>query len=171
MSEPMDKMQLEAEVVLVLRKLHSLTKGRVSFSLEAVQLILGTIAQESAFGKYREQLGGGPAKGIVQMEGATALDIFENYLNYRKDIKDAVLSLTTNDIVPSNKKSLERHLKYQDEFAIAMCRIHYLRAPAKLPSYDDVEGFAEYWKKYYNTEKGAGTTEEFVKNYNRYIGE
>ena len=167
--ESMDKKELEELVVLTLRKLHAETKGKIKFSLEAVQLIMGTIAQESAFGKYRQQLNNGPAMGIVQMEGATAKDIFENYLNYRRSHLEAVLSLTTNDIVTNNIKSLNRHLKNNDEFAIAMCRIHYLRAPAKLPEYDNIEDMGKYWKKYYNTELGKGTVEEFIKNYNRYI--
>lgn len=34
------------------------------YSDDARDLLLGTCAQESAFGKYRKQLGGGPALGI-----------------------------------------------------------------------------------------------------------
>ena len=48
-----------------------------------------------------------------------------------------------------------------------MARIHYLRVPEKLP--DNLIGYSRYWKKYYNTEQGKGTEEEFVKNYNMYI--
>ena len=36
------------------------------YSDEAVSLMLGTCAQESAFGRYRRQLGNGPALGIYQ---------------------------------------------------------------------------------------------------------
>jgi len=37
----------------------------------AVKLLLGTAAQESRFGTFLHQLGGGPAKGAFQMEPAT----------------------------------------------------------------------------------------------------
>lgn len=171
MSKPMNKIELTELVTVTLRKLHSLTNGKIKFSLGAVDLILGTIAQESAFGKYREQLGNGPAMGIVQMEGATAIDIFSNYLKYRQAYKTAVLSLARQDVDCNNIKSLNNCLKSDDEFAIAMCRIHYLRAPAKLPNHGDVGGYASYWKRYYNTELGAGTVEEFKYNWSKYLGE
>lgn len=47
-------------------------------SSSAVNLLLGTAAQESAFGTYLRQIGGGPARGVFQMAPATAKDIWEN---------------------------------------------------------------------------------------------
>ena len=53
----------------------------------AVNLILGTMAQESAFGKYLWQLNDErTAKGFIQMEEATEQDIWDNYLRYRPEI-------------------------------------------------------------------------------------
>jgi len=49
-----------------------------------------------------------------------------------------------------------------------MARIHYLRIADKIPS--TLEGQAAYWKKYYNSEKGAGTVEEYIANYKKYNG-
>jgi len=49
-------------------------------------------------------------------------------------------------------------------YAAAMCAVHYMRARHSIPELGDVDGMAAYWKKYYNTEKGAGTTEQFKKS-------
>ena len=49
-----------------------------------------------------------------------------------------------------------------------MCRVHYYRAPTKLPEAEDLDGLAHYWKKYYNTELGAGKPEEFREVYSVY---
>ena len=50
-------------------------------SLSAVNLLLGTAAQESRLGEYIEQVNG-PALGIFQMEPKTEIDIFRNFLTY-----------------------------------------------------------------------------------------
>ena len=39
-------------------------------------------------------------------------------------------------------------------------RLYVSNIPAPIPT--DVRGQAEYWKKYYNTEKGKGTVEDFI---------
>lgn len=58
---------------------------------------------------------------------------------------------------------------YNLRFAAAMCRAHYSRVKEPLPDANDLFELGRYWKKYYNTEKGAGTVDEFVSNYLRYI--
>jgi hypothetical protein len=142
---------------LVQTTLHSLNL----YSPDAVNLILGTIAHESAFGKYRKQLGGGPALGICQMEPGTFYDIVDNYLYFRKKLAATILkcagvqSFKADDLVAN------------DRLAIAMCRVHYLRFDEKIP--DSVPGYARYWKKYYNTVKGKGTEQEFIANYYEYV--
>ena len=50
---------------------------------------------------------------------------------------------------------------------IVHCRLKYWRVPKKMPS--SVEGKANYWKKYYNSELGAGDPEHFVEVYNKYL--
>jgi len=51
-------------------------------------------------------------------------------------------------------------------YSVAMCRIHYYRQPGAIPK--DIQGQAEYWKKYYNTPMGKGTADDYVYNYGRY---
>lgn len=130
------------------------------YSQEAQDLILGTICQESQCGRYLKQLGSGPALGICQMEPATHDDIHESYLEYRPELLMKVRSFCAPNRV--NAQEMIGNLNY----AVAMCRIHYLRKPAKIPS--DMVGQAEYWKQYYNTPEGKGTTEEFIANWKKY---
>ena len=137
--------------------------GIGKYSPNAVNLILGTIAQESAFGKYRRQLGCGIALGICQMETATFNDIVDNYLFYKKELKEKILK--TCGVSEFNAEDLVEN----DMLAISMCRVHYLRFREPLPHENDIVGMAKLWKLRYNTPLGAGTEEEFVKNYNKYV--
>ena len=123
----------------------------------AVELVLGTAIQESRL-TYLKQIGGGPALGVCQMEPATHDDIFDNYLNYRPELRSLVMALT----VTGEADEMVTNLAY----AVAMCRVHYLRVPHPLPEAGDVAGMAAYWKNFYNTPLGAGTVEEYIENWN-----
>lgn len=131
------------------------------FSDNAVNLLLGTCAQESAFGKYRRQLGGGPALGIFQMEPATFRDIIDNFLRYKPDLQNeikqaaGVADFDVNDLVNN------------DRLAACFARVHYLRVKESIPG--DLQGWSRYWKKYYNTPLGKGTEAEFADNFKRFV--
>jgi hypothetical protein len=129
-------------------------------STSAVELVLGTALQESHL-TYIKQLGEGPALGVCQMEPNTHDDIWENFLKYRNVLSDAVL-----DIGGPNAPELIWNLKY----SVAMCRVHYRRVRSPLPQAGDVAGQAQYWKTYYNTELGKGTTQEYIDNWSRTHG-
>ena len=129
-------------------------------SRKAEMLLLGTAIQESRL-KYRQQLGGGPALSYFQIEPATHDDIWDNYLAYRPELSKKVSELLNND-------DKLQELKDNDLYACAMARVHYLRAPAGLPSEDDHHGQAAYWKSYYNTPLGKGTIQEYVHNWQTY---
>ena len=124
------------------------------YTLDAEILILTTGLAESGL-IHRKQIGGGPALGLFQMEVATHNDIWENFLKYRIALIYKLESLLHRD-----DKIYE--LQYNDLYAAAMCRIHYLRVKDPIPSHDDKYALGEYWKKYYNTEKGAGSVEKFI---------
>lgn len=129
----------------------------------AEQLVLGTACQESMCGTYIKQLGKGPALGIYQMEPATHNDLHANFLKYR-----GVLKIRVNNLALwMNSQEMVWNLNY----ATAMCRVHYFRIKAPLPAVHDIPAQARYWKKYYNTHLGAGTEEEYLKNWERYSGE
>jgi hypothetical protein len=129
------------------------------YSDSAVNLLLGTCAQESQMGTYLKQING-PALGIYQMEPNTHDDIWDNYLKFKIDLAAKVLAIDARDT-----GNLIINLSY----ATAIARIQYLRAPQPLPAADDINGLALYYKKWYNTPKGAATPEEFIANYKKYI--
>ena len=46
---------------------------------------------------------------------------------------------------------------------VAFCRLKYRRDKYALPGMDNIEAQAKYWKRVYNSEKGRGTVEHFIK--------
>lgn len=134
-------------------------------SESAVNLLIGTAAQESAMGEYLKQKGTGPALGIYQMEPVTFADIYERnlMLHHNKELREKI------DQLKFRGMSYYYNLAGNLYFATALCRLKYRLIPEKLPKADDIEGLANYWKEYYNTPKGKGTVGEFVQNYNQYV--
>ena len=131
------------------------------YSAEAVELMCGTCAQESGYGKFRHQLNGGPALGIFQCEPRTFDDIIKNFLFYDKELMAKITEI-------SGEKQLEAsRLEVNDVLAACICRIHYLRIEEAIPK--SLEGWARYYKQYYNTPKGKATEQEFIENYRRYV--
>jgi hypothetical protein len=126
----------------------------------AEQLLLGTALVESDL-FHRRQIKGGPARGLFQMEIATHDDIWNNFLKYRDNLANAIISLQSSP-------TADRHtdLETNDKYACAMARINYFRAPAPLPMAGDINRMAAYWKQYYNTLLGAGTVSKYIKKWN-----
>ena len=127
----------------------------------AVQLVYRTGLAESGYRTTR-QYGGGPALGYWQMEPATHLDIWDNFLAYRKELMQLLLDFGETSLVPPSPDGLESNSAY----ACAMCRVHYMRVAAALPEADDLDAQAAYWKQHYNTPLGAGTVEHFKEAVN-----
>ena len=129
------------------------------YSKKAEDLLLGTACQESHAGEYIRQLGCKGevgAFGIYQMELATHNDIWDNYLKYKDDLALKVSKLKCPTMTDA------QNLEYNLAYATAMCRIHYYRVKEAIP--EGTYGQAQYWKKYYNTELGKGTVEEYLQN-------
>lgn len=124
------------------------------WSQAAENLLLGTAAQESAFGTYLRQLHG-PAQGVFQMEPDTLKWLIEKY------------GTTYPDIIDMEPQDLQEDLY----LAILTARLRYRAIPEPLPPAGDLDGLARYYKKYYNTDAGAGTVEQFIKNYRKYVKE
>jgi len=138
------------------------------YSHSAVNLLLGTCATESQMGTYLKQKGTGPALGIYQMEPATFDDISENYLEYRPNLIARVRMCMEYD---QSFSFVVTDMIWNLKLATAMCRIHYLRIPQPLPKSSDIYGLANYYKKYYNTEKGKGSVGKFVADYEAYVND
>jgi hypothetical protein len=163
------------EIVDLINVVSDLLFGRLATKNE-VMLLLGTVAVESGWygGIFiRKQYGGGPARGIVQMEGNTGVNIFKNYLVYKRDVYDKTIEvMNCNKIISGtdkkpfkvpSKRQIEQALETNDKFAILMARLHYMRVPEKIP--DNIISIADYYKKYYNTIKGA---DMFISRWNYY---
>lgn len=134
------------------------------YSLAAEQLIVGTIYVESK-AKYLKQIGGGPALGVIQMEPATYWDIWQNYLAYKPALANKVAQLAGSDSLDDDFRPNTTQLISNLAFAVAMCRVHYLRNKSALPEAGNISALGKYWKEHYNTHLGAGTVAKFVKSF------
>lgn len=136
----------------------------IPYSETAVELLMMTAAHESHLGEYIAQVGG-PALGIYQMEPATRKDIWKNFLMYRDGLSVKLANLEPDISVVS---PLITNLTY----ATAMARVHYFRVPEALPegclqNEETFRKLAAYAKKYYNTELGKATEEDYYEAYMR----
>ncbi|GAG93875.1 unnamed protein product, partial [marine sediment metagenome] len=95
----------------------------------AVNLLLGTAAQESLFGTYMRQVRG-PAMGVFQIEPATFNWLKEKY----------------NKDYPHLSKVIVEDLEWDLALAIIFARLRYRAVPAALPIADDIHALAAYWK-------------------------
>ncbi|CAH8235327.1 conserved hypothetical protein [Vibrio aestuarianus] len=140
------------------------------YSEAAVQLVVGTIFTESR-AKYLKQHGNGPALGIIQMEPATHDDIWLNFLKYKNELAGKVNAASS--YVEFDKASVisvhANELVFNLRYAVAMCRVHYLRKPEALPKAGDIPALGRYWKKHYNTELGKGKVTDFIEKFPKEI--
>lgn len=127
------------------------------YSLAAEQLVMGTAAKESGGLVYiRQHLGEGKhgrGRGLWQVEPETALDLMDRH--HRR----LVTALKDADRLDPDFLEGDLYL------GAALCRLKYLDAPEKLPAAGDLVGMASYWKRFYNTLRGAGRPEEFVASW------
>ncbi len=160
-----DPTQLRVYVIEPILKEMEEETGLDFYSESAVRLLLGTFAQESTTKggaiTYLKQKGGGPALGIYQMEPNTYMDIRSRYLKDRPVIRCYVERYDPYGIPVNILTDLA--------LATIMARLKYYMVPEPLPKPDDITGLAQYWKKYYNTPEGAGTTNEFAHKYSYLI--
>lgn len=131
----------------------------IPISEAAERLLVLTAAVESD-GRHVVQVGGGPALGLWQMEPDTAEDIYKNYLRYRS---------RTHEFVVDQQRglSVENALRLLPVYGAVMARLHYRRAPQRLPDENDAFGMAAYWKDHYNTHLGAGKIEKAERCFRR----
>ena len=139
----------------------------IPYSEEAVELLLMTCAHESNGGKYIKQIEG-PALGIYQMEPSTHDDIWNNYLEFRMELKRDLTSQSAFYDVDASEMIGNMY------YATAMARIHYWRVPEPIPKlYQGLSesGLAQYCKDHYNTHLGKATPEKYLTDYLRWRNE
>ena len=133
------------------------------WSQPAENILIGTAVHESNGLQYIKQIKG-PALSFYQIEPATAHEVWNKWLPKQKShIKDVVYSEAALQVW----QSLEDKLLSDLRFATILARLNYRRFPEELPV--DVPGMARLWKLRWNTHLGAGTEEQFINNYQRFV--
>lgn len=133
-------------------------------SPQAASLIYHTGLVESKFMYLYQKGGSNVARGFFQCEPPTAVDICTNYLAYRDELMKRVATVCYLDwkyFTAPNEHDWRNILTYNVRAQIVMCRLHYWRVPKSLPQ--NIKDQAVYWKAYYNSHKGAGTVDHFMK--------
>lgn len=141
--------------------------GKVDIRLDskaAENLLFGTACQESQLGKYLAQYPKGPALGVFQMEPATLNDLLHWLASTepRRKLLDAALKLSFSGM------SVTEQLPGNLYLSAALARINYWRKPFSMPDQSDLSGLSIVWKKWWNTELGAGTTDQWIANYRKF---
>lgn len=153
--------QLLSVIKSVLTKFDEL--GGAKYSDDAAHLLLMIAAHESKLGTYLMQVQG-PALGIYQMEPDTMRDIYRSYIGRKKTLDFAV-----SKFVPSTKSlhgtDFAEILATDIRYATVLARVFFMRIEEPLPStpYD----LAVYAKKYWNTELGAASVNDYLTAYSK----
>ena len=126
----------------------------------AVELLLGTAAQESDLGFFLHQGFNGGGLGIYQIEAATHEDVWR-YL--KRPENEDLANIILNFVSQADDKSLIGNLHY----ATAIARVKYWMRPEPLP--ETVEQHAIYWDTFYNANPDHGTPQEYVDSYERFV--
>lgn len=166
----MDSNQLSNLISSVLGKIpYPWSKHENCYSRSARELILATILHESDGGRYIKQVGGGPGTGIIQMEPPTFRDIMD-YMKRNKNWKN--WGLTRQAILMKfsvGENPTVEQLEWNNGLAIAMCRVHYLRAPHSLPPHDNLDAISRYWFEHYNRgDNPIQKIKEFKEDYKHF---
>ena len=138
-------------------------------SPEAVDLVLATGIVESRY-EYIKQMGDGPARSFWQVEPATAVDTLAHFLVHRSSLMQKCAEATLVDLKywqTYDENVWAEILEKNIAAGIVHARLKYWRVPKKMPS--SLEGQADYWKKYYNSESGADSPEHFIELVKKYL--
>jgi len=153
----------------------------LKYNLAVAQLLLGTAAQESNFEWERQRSPtwdgqiGGFSKWQLEINSIQATMEMLN----RDSIKATKVTQFLFADPHANKNWLSLPLQTilwmlrlndNDYLGIMFAREHYRRSSrlvSQVVPYD-LEGQARYWKKYYNTEAGKGTVEQYLINWMTY---
>lgn len=130
-------------------------------SVSAEQIVMGTAAVESHLIWLRQMgsaPGGGPARGLWQMEKPTLYDLMARCPG---TTWTAIYVMT----VSQTHDALFNELAWNLRFAAAMCRLKYRDDPHPLPEPGDVHRMAALWKFRYNSMLGAGKIEDFERSW------
>lgn len=155
--------QLRNVIEGTLRKFEEL--GGAKYSEDAVDLLLMIAAHESGRGTYLYQVKG-PALGIYQMEPVTFRGLYKDFIS-----KNKTLDFAVSKFVPSSKSlvgsDFAELLVTDLRYATVLARVFFMRFKEPIPTTDI--GKAEYAKKYWNTELGKATVNDYLTAFKRAV--
>jgi hypothetical protein len=142
----------EQLVTDVLKKMDTVRPG--FYKHEAVQLLCMICAHESKGCKFRRQLGGGPARGVLQIEKETHDSVWNNSDTIDQVAKALGITRDWDNVVDDDVYSIfvGRHLIAMD--------------PHKIPV--DTIGLGDYAKRVWNTELGKATGQKYIDDWSRW---
>jgi len=133
------------------------------YSADAEEILLMIAAHESGMGKNLQQLGGGPARGLFQVELTTMDDNYVNFILRRDELRRQILA------VAGWVKPNDEQLTYNPIYGAIHARIWLYRRPGRLPPAHDLPALAEYAKLHYNSHLGAATPVKYLDDYLRLV--
>lgn len=121
----------------------------------AQRLLLEVAQQETQMGEYRDRTAYAAGTGLCQFDEKPFYDIISRTRpRHIVAIKEAFgIDMATVQW---------RELEHSPLLSFIACRLFFKLIPDMIPG--SIEGRANYWKKYYNTVAGKGTTEEYTHN-------
>jgi len=128
--------------------------------LNAYNLMMETLATETHLGEY-EDTDPNNGMGLPQIDHIKYIDIIENGMEHRKSVWNkwhVDMKLVSYDA-----------LRYGGELSIIFMRLGYKRFEEQIPSTGN--GRKDYWKKWWNTYKGKGSTNHYLAMSLKYLGE
>ncbi|MDP2548897.1 hypothetical protein [Oceanobacter sp. 4_MG-2023] len=134
----------------------ALTRYNLPDTEAAVRLLIMIAAHESGAFMYVRQKGG-PALGMFQMEPPT----YQYCCDYLK---------RSGRFKALPRQYSAARLVTDSVLAAGFARVYLYSHPEPLPDADDLQGLANYAKKYWNSELGAATPDDYLNAYNAVYG-
>lgn len=157
--------QFRDEIIIPTLKCMARVIDSRMYSLDAVELLIGTASAESQL-TFLKQLNSGPALGLYQMEPATYADIIKYVTRKGKQFYDDVVYCIYQEL--GYKMPRASNLIHDLRLATVFARLQYWRVPEPIPNAPRLK--AEYWKKYYNTPLGKGTVAHYLNSFPNDLG-
>lgn len=133
------------------------------YSSNAEEILLMIAAHESILGRKLFQIGGGPGRGLFQVEPRTMRDNYTHFIDAKADLSRQIRE------VSGVAKPDDNQLTWNPLFGAIMARIWLYRRPGPLPPAHDIQAMAEYAKINYNSAAGEATPEEYLADYHRLV--
>jgi len=155
----LDKRVIPLKIYAITKALYGHTP--IEYQKSIFYLIWGTVAVETRCSTYKDKTRGYAGEGLTQFDKIPF-----------SDIKKRTSSSTRNTIASKFAMDLKKwkweNLSFNDSKALIMSFCFYKLVREKFPAPYSAQAHAKYWKKYYNTVLGKGTTEKYVAAFKKY---